>query len=346
MSDIDGTKNGDSIQGTAGDDRINGKGGDDWLTGLGGDDRLYGGAGTDYLDGGLGADRLYGNAGNDNLVDEQGGADRMWGGDGNDSITVRRASNSSTDQLRLDGEAGDDYITYYGSYENRVTLDIAGGEGNDTITASYGTADVDAGTGNDVIQLRYMRDGRVDAGDGDDTLTIVHPYGGQLRVDMGTGDDRVTLQPAAPYTNASYVMTLGAGQDTLALQPFSDSQVYVPNLTLTDFIGGVDGDRIDLSSYLAKGLTNWGGNNPFASGHLQLVQNGASTLLQIDMDGEGNSWQTLATLLDVQASTITADNFIGGFDPSGESASAASFEWEAISASGPLYLDHAVAALI
>jgi Ca2+-binding RTX toxin-like protein len=78
---------------------------------------------------------------------------------------------------------------------------------------------------------------------------------------------------------------------------------------------GPGGDLLDLDDLLGFAGTNGGyeGGDPFAGGFLRFLQSGAHTLLQWDADGVAGSesaWSTRLTLLNVAASSITADNFV------------------------------------
>lgn len=132
------------------------------LLGGGGDDALFGGYGPDRLDGGDGADRLEGNEGDDVLLGGAGtdnlrggsGADSLVGGDGDDSI------------VSTDGWWGYD----------TVNDTVVGGAGNDTIWVNNND-DVDAGTGNDRIDVTFTantaavsRAGVIRAGEGADVI--------------------------------------------------------------------------------------------------------------------------------------------------------------------------------
>ena len=92
-------------------------------------------------------------------------------------------------------------------------------------------------------------------------------------------------------------------------------------LVVTDFMPGAGGDRIDIAKLLTW-TPGYSDGNPMASdqGFLRVVQDGANTVLQYDRDGaQGGAfgWHTLMTLQDVDASTVTADNFVGGYPPDG-----------------------------
>ncbi len=286
---IAGTNGADTLLGTQGADLLQGLGGDDTLNGRAGNDMLEGGQGQDRLDGGLGDDVLYGNnSGNtgidnsaDSLTDRDGGNDQLFGQDGNDTLVISRSSRATgmsgtssgqpASTLLLDGGAGDDNIFFW-SDRFLDTVTVRGGTGNDNIIMNSALATV------------------IDAGAGDDWVTITNVGGGE-QITLGEGADVLKL--------ASTTYTIKDGSST----------------TITDFANGID--RVALGEYLFFKTDNWDeGTNPFASGHLRLVQQGADTLLQIDRDGSAGTESGFATLLafaEVQASAFTASDL--GYAP-------------------------------
>ena len=239
-----GTAGDDTLTGGEGDDLLEGLGGDDVLTGLAGDDALFGGSGQD-------SDSLFGGAGNDTLDDETaGGSVFVDGGDGDDNISVY----ASADFVYVPGE-------YYGSYIS-VGGDVAvyGGAGNDTVRLSV-----------------FDGAGVVDAGDGDDTITV-----------SGYGDVAITT---------------GSGADTIRL-----TNAYGgAGLSVTDFTAGAGGDTIDIQKL------SWDlGSDPFADGTLVLIQDGADTRIVARAYGDE---YTVLRLLDTDATTLTAANFSPALTP-------------------------------
>ncbi|WP_397580653.1 calcium-binding protein [Sphingorhabdus sp.] len=285
-----GLEGDDFLDGRGGADILRGMGGDDTLDGRDGNDLLEGGAGNDALVGGEGDDILYGNNagnigldnGNDRLVDYIGGNDQLYGQDGDDYIHVERY-NDDANTLVLDGGAGNDNIIFdavRSSMNNVVT--IFGGPGNDLITTD-GSA-------------KFL----IDAGDGDDD------------VKFNTSDYQQTI-------------TLGAGADRLIMSyfffTFGDSLFSgIDNPTvITDFAIGSDTLTID-SSLMSLELLNWDPlSNPFGTGHLKLVQNGADTDLMVDRDGSASSEYRFAKLLtfaNTTAASFTEDDL--GYAPDGK----------------------------
>jgi Ca2+-binding RTX toxin-like protein len=307
---IDGGEGSDTLIGGAGNDRIrtgdgsnvaNGGDGNDTLVGgteddagyyddvIGddlyglnggtGDDSIDGGAGSDWLTGGQGIDTLRGSDGNDSLYGnddarDASGADLIDGGTGDDLITA-----GSHD--RAYGRDGNDTLS--GSYCSNLVLD--GGDGNDQILAEEigGKTRLLGGRGNDVITF-YSAFGSdvgvivadIDGGSGNDSI---YADGGTHRIALGSGNDFVRCAGAADGT-----LSTGAGRDliTFSSSRGSDSAAIV----VTDFQAGAAGDRLDLDPLLQE-LRDYMGENPFTSGYMRLVQDGADTVLQTDIDGSG-----------------------------------------------------------
>ena len=102
----------------------------------------------------------------------------------------------------------------------------------------------------------------------------------------GSGADRVEVITAG----ADVSVTLGTGRDLLVL-PANALGTGDFGLTIVrDFEVGPNGDKIDLGSALAGYLQNYtAGSNPFASGHLRLIDFFGNAYLQIDRDGASGS---------------------------------------------------------
>jgi len=262
--------------GTSGADALNGTDGDDVIQGLAGFDRIHGLGGNDTIYGGDDGDLLYGD----------GGDDFLYGGAGNDYI--------------FDG-LGNDHVE--------------GGDGDDVFNSNDGNDWFDGGDGDDSFYLQRTAGGTaltLLGGAGTDRFFVRQSATGTVTLDGGEGNDEVSLGSM----NGSYTLTLGAGTDTLQLPDYA---VYTRNsaVVVTDFAAGKGGDRVDLSSLLSGALTGWSGDqNPFATGHLRLLQSGGDVLLQIDPDGGGDLYFTAVTLRNTIAAAFTFDN-LDGFSPDG-----------------------------
>jgi Ca2+-binding RTX toxin-like protein len=262
--------------GTAGYDNIDGTADADTIEGLAGGDSLYGLGGDDILRGGDDDDYLVGGDGNDTIE----------GGNGSDGI---------------DDGYGDDLID--------------GGEGNDRIFSPVGGDDtILAGAGDDYISVTHSQASDhivVNAGSGNDRLQLSDYGANEHVIDMGTGDDFIE----ANFVKGSARITLGEGRDRVGLwEAYVAFFGFVGDVAFTDFTPGDAGDRIEFLDLASRYFTNWDqATNPFASGHVRLLQSGANVLLQFDLDGAaGNySYLTIFTFENVSASAFTAWNLDG-----------------------------------
>ncbi len=218
--------------------------------------------------------------------------DRLFGLGGNDTL---RGGSSGNDTL--EGGDGDDVLevqrTSLNSGPTTVVLD--GGSGNDEFVLLTNVAAA-------AITLTLL------GGSGDDVVTVIGPVSGSINT--GIGDDTVLLSGSGAMT-----LTLGAGADTLIL--LFDAPTASLGFVITDFdVAG--GDVLDLGEGLVSELVGWDESNPFAGGFVRLLQSGAATLVQVDVDGSAGpqGWQTLTELANVTAANVTAAN-LTGFRPDG-----------------------------
>src|SRR5262249_12714928 len=146
----------------------------------------------------------------------------------------------------LNGEGGNDVIH--------------GDDGNDSITGGSGIDTLFGDAGNDTFDSlgnNFGQDGTTaDGGAGNDTFNT--------------------------FWFSNITITTGAGSDRIALSSGAASH----KVTITDFTVGFGGDVLDIFSTLVLSLTGFTlGTNPFATGFLRLVQNGADTDVQLDRNG-------------------------------------------------------------
>lgn len=302
--------------GTAGNDTLVGGWGNDAIAGADGNDTISDTAGTNQLSGGTGNDTIIGlglrdtiDGGDGNDVLSGGSSASVDGGAGNDTLEAMVGSG------RFNGGAGND--TIYGNYGAEY---LDGGDGNDLLqwvrnSSYYGTdTAVDTlhgGAGNDTIISEGMND-LLYGDDGDDVLTAGI---GTVTLEGGAGNDRLEAITGA--------LTGGTGADRFASNGVTWAwySYTVSPVTVTDF-NTAEGDVIDLSKVLPYLYNPGRGDIPIAR-YFQLVQEGADTLLKIDIDplNQGSfsvpdtGYLTLARLQNVTASSLTAANFIGGLDP-------------------------------
>lgn len=314
---IDGGADNDSLYGEGGDDLIEGGAGDDTIDGGADDDVIYGDAGNDIVIGGLGNDVIKGNAGNDTFVIAAAadGRDSYDGGDGIDTIdfsafttavnltlkegattyatdTIENVENviggSAADKLTgnslanlLTGNAGDDTLKGMAGDDT-----LAGGDGNDTL---------DGGADNDVLVGGSGADG-LTGGNGDDQLQ------GGLDNDTlsgGAGNDILA------GGEGSDILTGGAGIDQFVFASLSGAD------TITDFrVSGAQQDQLVLSASMFENFTGDDAFDLIGSGYLRAVSAGGTTQIQVDLDGGGDGFVTLASVNGNLSNGILADHVL------------------------------------
>jgi Ca2+-binding RTX toxin-like protein len=271
---LDGTAAGDTLVGTGHDDVIHGLDGSDRLFGDAGDDLIEGGLGDDTLSGGWGNDQMYGGDGADQLDDVESGNDSLYGGDGNDRLAIARNAAAPDAVLLLDGGAGDDGLGY--------------GPLNET-------------------PYRFLHDDvTLIGGDGKDVINVSSPK--TAIIDAGAGDDYVSIANSGTV----FTISLGSGVDTLN---FSTTRASVGTILVTDYETGAAGDKLEIDTYLRAVLTGWDPTtSPFETGFLQLVQRGPDSALLIDRDGPtgAGAWADLAVFSNTVAASFTGRN-LGGY---------------------------------
>lgn len=270
-----------TIEGTVDGDVLDGTIGDDTIFGLDQNDDLRGLDGADTIYGGEGLDVIEGGLGNDRLYGE-GGQDFINGGMGDD--------------LLEGGEGDDTLVDRYG-----VNL-LRGGAGRDSITV-YGASTAYGDAGGDFITA--FDSATVFAGEDDDRITLQ----GAVTADGGSGADLFLIEE-----DGATIIT-GTGNDTIRYP-----SGFASGTTVLDFAAGTaveGGDALDLYAVFST-LPSFPGGNPFATGHLRLVQSGDDTLVQLDGDGFAGSASpfTFLTLRNVDAAALTAYNF-SGYAPDG-----------------------------
>ena len=299
--------------GLTGNDTLNSLDGDDTLNGDGGNDILSGGLGNDFLYGGIDDDTLNGDDGNDQLYGGIG-ADTLNGGNGIDTLyaegyrdatvtawadteapgTVNILNGGAGDDSLI-GSTGDDQLNGDADNDN-----LYGNDGNDTLNGGDGNDRLDSGSGNNTLL----------GGAGADSFYIGYGNNGIAETNLlngGSGNDLFELYNPTD-TSDSATLTGGTGKDIYKIQP---EYQYNSTNSITDFVAGINGDVINITS-----LTNIISGNPFdpTKGYLRLLQSGADTLLQNDIDGASSQaygWKTVLILknLDLTVTPLTKENF-------------------------------------
>ena len=224
-----------------------------------------------------GPDLVNGTPGAENL-EGLGGNDTLLAGDGDDQLRGGAGDDS------LDGGAGYDSVQFWNA-SGPVTVNLAAG------TAS--------GDGNDVL----VNIEGINGSNFDDTLI---GDGNNNYLSGGQGND---------------TLTGGAGTDYFQVRDDSNDN---STDTITDFQAGetyMGGDQLNIPTWLFSNYSQGGmttqGDNPFVTGHARLVESGANTVLELDMDGAAgtlNVFQQVTILLNVAKTSLTSSN-LNGFDP-------------------------------
>jgi Ca2+-binding RTX toxin-like protein len=143
--------------------------------------------------GSSGKDTILGGAGSDEFYDY--GGDAYFDGRGGDDVAYLQYGNAGTHGTLIGGGGNDTLLGKFG------TMYIDGGEGDDTLEGSFETDDtILGGSGNDTIRTSEnasgFRDGRYDAGSGDDVVYAGSDNGfnaGNVVFEGGDGFDRLSI---------------------------------------------------------------------------------------------------------------------------------------------------------
>ncbi len=268
-----------------------GTAGDDVLTGTDSDDAIYGGEGSDHLVGGDGNDILYG---------EQG-ADYLQGGAGDDVLHYNADSAWSASFVawnvgQPDAFGTDQRVSLLGYNRSYDTFD--GGDGYDTLVLGSGN---DAVFVDDAYSARYAGTSgtrildveRIDGGDGDDIidLTSMRYDQGDVTLIGGAGNDVLWASSGNDLLYGGDGLDNlygGIGENTFLYQDMTEA-----GDTIYEFETGPAGDILNLTDLLEGFDPGLDDVNNF----MRLVNSGSDTMLQVDADGQGGDFVTLATFV-------------------------------------------------
>ena len=197
---------------------------------------------------------VVGTAGNDAIsVDQHGNTVTVQGL----SAEVRIEHAEATDQLLVQGGAGDDIIDASGLHAGHISLQLQGGDGADTLIGSDGDDLVIGGRGSDVARMGRGNDTFVwNPGDGSDT---VEGGGGVDTMDFRGANVSEKIDIAANGTRVSFTRDVAnitmdlngvehidfealGGQDNIAVHDLSGTDVRQINVDLAGSLGGDTGD--------------------------------------------------------------------------------------------------------
>lgn len=276
--------------------------------------------GIEYLTGSAFGDTLRGTDDFNLIIDTGVGAgaialsqtDSLFGYGGNDSLQVTRgtAATAVATNINMDGGDGDDFIELRGgTLTTALAVNVAG-----LSTATYMAL---GATSND----RNVDVVTVDGGAGSDRIILSGVA--SATINAGSGDDIVSISMRGASTVNNHTITLGAGVDIIQFGVGSTAAASTEVMTtahsnrVTDFQRGDAGDKFEMSDFLTRGVATGSGyvaaNGGFASGHMRLVQSGSDLLLQTDRDGAGgvNSFVTIFAISNGYTGGFTAYNFDG-----------------------------------
>lgn len=327
--EIVGSPFADLVAGFGGNDYIRGEGGNDLLAGNDGNDTIDGGAGADWMEGGFGNDTyVLGQAGDAVSEGPGAGTDRVLSftsivlpdntetltlyapalvGTGND---LANTINGNALGNLLDGRGGNDLIYAGGGNDTVLGRDggdivygaggadaIDGGEGGDSLLGEGG-ADIIFGRGsNDVILGGWGAD-QANGGAGSDRQ---FGEGGADVITGGAGSDLIAGGHGAD------IMSGGLDQDLFSYQALGD---FFGSGSAPDVIVGLETapgahDGFDLRVLFdALGAPDGTAATLRAEGWLRVVPSGTDALLQIDGNGGGDGFATVARLVNITAADV------------------------------------------
>lgn len=241
----------------------------------------------------------------------------IWDAGGTDTIDASAFSLDSKIDLTPGGFST---LSYQQSIPSLILANLSEAtkaslyNGTNNLTIAYGVTieRALAGSGNDLLTGNSAAN-YLSGGAGNDTLSAAL---GNDTLDGGAGNDVLSLSLT---DGSAFSLTGGAGQDTYR---FASVNLLSGSRNVTDFTAGTGGDLIDLEKPLIDSMSfGYSSGNPFevSLSYLKLVQSGSNTLLQWDKDGTDSaySFQTLLTLNNLTATSLTSANFVQSVDPTG-----------------------------
>ena len=257
-----------SIAGNDGDDIIISGSGNDIVDGGIGNDTLTGGPGNDTLNGGPGDnDNSFGGTGDDQFVWNEGDGSEFINGDADsDSLTINSATvtdvthtfdNATDGQIDFDGNTISytnlEPITDALDATNRVFTFNGGAETinlSDDINADDGFSFIDSTLGEAVTFANPTGSLTVNAGSGDDVVTIDamdSTFDASLAVNGDDASDVITVNAVAG--SAGFAINGGAGDDSIAVNTALNGGSIIDGSDGNDtLVGGNDSDTITVTA--------------------------------------------------------------------------------------------------
>ena len=253
-------------------------------------------------------------------------------GNGTDKLTLSSAGNNTLTVANAEtiiGGDADDAITLGSTLAGTTTID--GGAGTDALTLRAANHTVTLTNVSDIESVNVQAgftyrltlvDGNVAAGQQMTIDGVSLGSGNSLRVNGaaeldgslvllgGAGADSL-IGGAGGDTlggnGGNDTLTGGAGSDLFDYNALGDRGTTGDRIT--DFATGAGGDVLDLRDILGS-FAGYDGTNAISGGYLRFAASGANTLVQVDSDGGGNGFVTLATLNSVAMTAADTTNYV------------------------------------
>jgi len=301
---------GDFLVGNGAANLIDGRLGDDVLIGEGGNDTLLAGNGRDTLEGGTGADIISGGSGDDWVIYENSSAAVTV------DLKITKAQSST-------GEANGDIITGIENIRgsefsdvlrgNAFSNDFEGGKGADTIGGGGGADASNYFDSDAAVQINLNIAGaQKSTGDANgDVLMGINTIRGSHFADRLIGNN---LGNGFFGAGGDDTITGGGGDDMFE---FNDTSEGID--TITDFQLGKGGDFLQIVDVLEAPdgvIVNEENVNDFA----RILSIGGNSHFQVNVDGAGDDWTTIAILQGVNSFGLTASKMLedGNLQVTGE----------------------------
>ncbi|MBC6479491.1 MAG: hypothetical protein GDA56_18665 [Hormoscilla sp. GM7CHS1pb] len=249
-------------------------------------DTLLGGEGDDSVVGGYGDDDLFGDEGNDTVRGGLAGRDFLNGGDGDDSLLGGDESFPTDPNFifgdTIEGGAGNDTILGEGGDDS-----IDGEDGDDSLIGGLGADTLEGGAGSDTL---IGNEAGAVAADAEDLF--VYDLIDVTEVDPVSGGPQAVTQQ-----QADFIQSFDVNNDILLI---GDRTFTIAGQTVTygDLFSAADADGIGTADL----------------GQIGAAQVGDDTVIYLENGVLGSGYNNgadvaLATLLGVQANTVTSNNF-------------------------------------
>ena len=172
-------------------------------------------------------------------------------GAGDDVYSLNSAGSiSNGNALTITSGAGDDTVDLFGASGNKAAASTIKTEaGDDTITTSSAGDTIDAGAGDDIINLTATAADTITLGTGADTINMASGNDGQTVTDFAKGEDTLVLTGAGLAIDLTTMVTPSAAGAYANLDTTANFDITLTDVSATDL-----SDSIQLGSITAAGV--------------------------------------------------------------------------------------------